>query len=110
MSVVIAFAVFFASFGAGVAIARRRVPSESLDEVTFVAVRWLSGAGFAAVGVQTFLTVRELEVKNGVLNKALGGSSHIVGNGLELILFNAGVLFGLAAVVYLVGLRRSNSS
>jgi hypothetical protein len=86
------------------------VPSESLNGVAFFAVRWLIGAGFAAVGVQSFLTVRELEAKNGPLNRLLGGSSRIVGNGLESILFNAGILFGLAAIVYLMGLRHSDSS
>jgi hypothetical protein len=109
MSVVIALVVFFVCFGAGVLVAGRRVPSGSLNGGAFFAVRWLIGAGFAAVGVHTFLAVRELEAKNDELTRLLGGSSRIVGNALVAILFDAGVLFGLAALVYLVGLRRSDS-
>jgi hypothetical protein len=83
-----------------------------VGRTAYFAVCGLLGAALGVVGLQTYVTVKELEAKlgTGALQTLLGGNSRILANGLMSILYEGGVIAGLAAIVYVLAVRRDDSA
>ena len=79
-----------------------------VGRTAFFAVCGLLGAALGVVGLHTYVTVKELEAKPGIVKTLLGGNSRILANGLMSILYKGGVIVGLAAIVYVVAARRDD--
>jgi phosphotransferase system glucose/maltose/N-acetylglucosamine-specific IIC component len=98
---VILAVVFIACAGAGVAAGARWLPDLAPGPVgglAFFVVCGLLGAALGLVGLHVFTIVEELNRLDGIdLGKA-----DIVATGLESMLWEAGSVFGLASVVYLL--------
>jgi len=75
------------------------LPGGTIGGLAFFAVCGLLGAALGLVGLQIYWIVRQGELLGRI------GSSAIVANGLSAILWQAGSLLGLAAVVYLLAPR-----
>lgn len=98
----IPIAIFVVCLCAGVVGAARWLPPLAEGPVgglAFFAVCGLLGAGLALVGLQIYSIVEQLNRLSGSfgLSKAA-----LLGSGLQNLLLEAGLLFGLALVVYLL--------
>jgi hypothetical protein len=100
--VAIPIVIFVVCVSAGVFAGTRWLPdlaSGTTGALAFFVVCGLLGASLGIVGLQIYSIVRQAEVLG-----TLGGSA-IVSGGLSAILWQAGSLLGLAAVVYLLAPR-----
>jgi predicted phage tail protein len=100
--VAIPIVIFVVCVSAGVFASSRWLPdlaSGTIGGLAFFVVCGLLGASLGVVGVQIYSIVRQAEVFERV------GGSALVADGLSALLWQAGVLLGLAAVVYLLAPR-----
>jgi hypothetical protein len=101
--VAVPIVIFVVCVSAGVFAGTRWLPdlaSGTIGGLAFFVVCGLLGAALGLVGLQIYAMVRQAELLG-----RIGGSSTIVANGLSAILWQAGSLLGLAAVVYLLAPR-----
>lgn len=100
--VAIPVVIFVVCVSAGVFASSRWLPDlggGTIGGLAFFVVCGLLGAALGLVGLQIYFIVRQAEVLGRI------GSSTIVADGLSAILWQAGSLLGLAAVVYLLAPR-----
>jgi hypothetical protein len=100
--VAIPVVIFVVCVSAGVFASSRWLPDlagGTIGGLAFFVVCGLLGASLGVVGVQIYVIVRQAEVFD-----RLDGST-FVADGLSEILWQAGSLLGLAAVVYLLAPR-----
>ncbi len=101
--------IFVACFGGGVVAASRRLPELAdgpVGGLAFFAVCGLLGATLGLVGLHIYAIVGELG------SSPFGGSkddAEVLASGLAALLFEVGSIFGLAAIVYLLAPRGSQS-
>lgn len=101
--VAVPIVIFVFCVSAGVFASSRWLPDlagGTVGGLALFVVCGLLGASLGLVGLQIYSTVRQAEVLG-----RIAGSSTIVANGLSAILWQAGSLLGLAAVVYLLAPR-----
>jgi predicted phage tail protein len=101
--VAIPIVIFVVCVSAGVFASSRWLPDlagGTIGGLAFFVVCGLLGASLEVVGVQIYLIVKQAEVLG-----RLGDSEALVAEGLSALLWQAGVLLGLAAVVYLLAPR-----
>jgi hypothetical protein len=95
--------VFLACFGGGIFAATRWLPElarGSVGGISFFAICGLLGAGLGIVGLHIYLMVREIEAFGGEDRFETKGS--ILASGLLSIMLDAGTVFGLATIAYLL--------
>jgi hypothetical protein len=101
----IPIAIFVVCLCAGVAGAARWLPPLAEGPVgglAFFAVCGLLGSGLAVAGLRIYLIVEQLEELTGGVGLRKGD---VLADGIAEMLFEAGALFGLALVVYLLAPR-----
>ena len=94
--------IFVACLGAGVVISSRWLPDLAVGPVgglAFFVVCGLMGAALGLVGLHIYSIVENLNNFGGLAGT---GKGDILAAGLEEMLWEAGSLFGLALVVYLL--------
>jgi hypothetical protein len=109
--VLIPIAIFAVCLCAGVAGSARWLPPLAdgpVGGIAFFAVCGLLGAGLALVGLHIYLIVEQLDHVVGGLGGIRKGD--VVANGVQDLLFDAGAIFALALVVYLLAPRDSPSA
>ncbi len=95
--------VFLACFGGGIFAATRWLPelaSGPVGGIAFFAICGLLGAGLGIVGLHIYLMVRELETFGG--ESRFENNASILASGLLSIMLDAGTVFGLATITYLL--------
>jgi predicted phage tail protein len=100
--VAIPIVIFVVCISAGVFAGSRWLPDlagGTIGGLAFFVVCGLLGASLGVAGLQIYSIVRQQELLGRL------GSSAIVADGLSAILWQAGSLLGLAAVVYLLAPR-----
>jgi hypothetical protein len=101
--VAVPIVIFVACLSAGVFLCARWLPglaAGSVGGLAFLVVCGLAGGGVAVVGLRIYSIVNALHRGSiGFLNR------DIVADGLGQLLWEAGLLFGLAAAVYLLAPR-----
>jgi hypothetical protein len=100
--VAIPIVIFVVCVSAGVFASSRWLPDlagGTIGGLAFFVVCGLLGAALGLVGLQIYLMVRQAEAFGRI------GGSAITADGLSAILWQAGTLLGLAAVVYLLAPR-----
>jgi len=91
--------IFVGCMVAGVFVAARWLPALEAGPVgglAFFAVCGLAGAGLGVIGFHIYEIVETIEQRLGP------GKGLIVGEDLHVMLYEAGLLFGLAVAVYLL--------
>jgi hypothetical protein len=95
--------IFLGCFAGGVLAVARQLPDLAPGPVggmAFFAVAGLVGAALGIVGLHAYEIAQQLD--NQVIVRLEGAKSEILATGLLEILRDAGTLFGLAAIVYLL--------
>jgi hypothetical protein len=94
--------VFLACFGGGIFAATRWLPELApgpVGGIAFFAICGLLGAGLGVVGLHTYIIVQELETIGGTRFDTEGS---LLAGGLLTMMLDAGTLFGLATIAYLL--------
>jgi hypothetical protein len=91
--------IFVGCMAAGVFVAARWLPALEggpVGGLAFFAVCGLVGAGLAVIGLHTYEIVEALD------RPEVPGKGLLLSDGLRVMLYEAGLLFGVAIAVYLL--------
>jgi hypothetical protein len=105
--VLIPIAIFIVCFGAGVAAADHWLPALSggrLTQLAGMSALGLLGAAAADAGLQIYVAARDLNQHTEVRLPSLT-NANVVADTLRTIAYEAGLLVGLATVIYLLATR-----
>jgi hypothetical protein len=104
--------VFLACFGGGVLAATQwllpGLAAGPVGGIAYFAISGLVGAGLGVIGLHIYLLVRELEASGG--GGLYDGRAALLASGLLQILLDAGTVFGLATIAYLLAPRRQQQA
>jgi hypothetical protein len=95
--------VFLACFGGGIFAATRWLPELArgpVGGIAFFAICGLLAAGLGIVGLHIYLLAREIEAFGDASGLTNRGS--LLASGLLSIMLDAGTIFGLATIAYLL--------
>jgi hypothetical protein len=97
--------VFVACFGGGAWASSRWLPEladGAVGTISFFAVCGLFAAGLGLAGMHVYTFILDLKIAHKEFLHSGSGVGDVVAANVTNLLFEAGVMFGLAAVVYLL--------